>query len=54
MKYTHIKYIEIVSSIKIVKTISPFMEIDRQKWGTFGILKLIDNGVVYICTCKVT
>ena len=45
--------IEIDFCVKIFITVSSLIKTERQKWGEFIIIKIIDD-LVNICTYKVT
>ena len=52
VKDTHLTELEKCECVSSVMTISPVLNIDREKMGDMGILLIID-GSVYVCICNV-
>ena len=52
VKDAHKTDLEKFECVSFVMTISPLLNIDREKMGAMGILLVIDDGV-YVCICTV-
>ena len=52
VKDTHMTELEKCGFVSYIITISPVLNIDREKMGAMGVLLVIDD-VVYVCICTV-